>query len=395
MATTPRTVYVFRRSADARAFSAAACRERWDRFTVLPMALGDPGDSPPAPELLRGCFSAYPTTYVNLLLGIDFLISIPEKLDALNLSLGPGSGKFDPEDPLQVATRCAYKRGVPVVVAAGNDGPADGTLQVLAQAPWTIAVGACDDRKEGHQLLDSSSRGIAGGRGPTVVSRGQPAVVYIDPERPQPDFKPGTSFAAANVAHLVVWIKKCLEIICADIRDVQQGIWSPESRPVGFAQFGIADTGVDVRALDPMPPEVSALLEAGKHSIVLPRDERRREWLSRWWTELERWGVTLNTKPNPALVERALQLMARPIPAYPPHAVGAGYVYRREVEVFLSNMTPVWLTALLFREMRLAERLALERSIEPELGPLWDAQFVQTTQTHFYFGQQLSVAKVM
>lgn len=388
----PRTVYVFRCASNARAFNAAVPGRRAD-FAVLPMSLGGAGEAPP-PELLRGRFPEYPAAYVNLLLGIDYLISLPKPsaIDVLNLSLGPRGGEFDPEDPLQVATCCAHDRGVPVVVAAGNGGPADGTLQVLAQAPWTIVVGACDLR--GERLLDSSSRGFPDGRGPTVVSAGDPEVVYIDPARPQAGFKPGTSFANSSVSHLVVWIKKCLEIISGDIRDAQQGTWSPESRPVCLAVFGIADTGVDPRAPDPLPPEVQSLLQAGEESIGLPRDERRREWLSRWLTEVGRWGVTLTTEPSPALIERALRIMARPMPDYRPHEVGAGYVGRVEVQMFLLTLTPCRLTWLLFPEMRLAHKLSLEECLERELGPLWDAPFVQTTQTYFDFGQLLAVAKV-
>lgn len=87
-------------------------------------------------------------------------------------------------------------------------------------------------------------------------------------------------------------------------------------------------------------------------------------------------------------------MMARPMPDYSPHEVGAGYVGPVEVETFLSTLTPVPLTWLLFPGMRLAHRFALEDSLERQLGPLWDAPFVQTTQMYFCFGQLLAVAKV-
>jgi len=61
-------------------------------------------------------------------------------VDVLVLSLGPSRTEFDPDDPLQVATKAAYDRNIPVVVAAGNFGP--GKLQALARAPWVVSVGA-------------------------------------------------------------------------------------------------------------------------------------------------------------------------------------------------------------------------------------------------------------
>jgi serine protease AprX len=91
------------------------------------------------------------------------------------------SGPFDPTDPVNVASYEAYKRGMVVLFAAGNDGPGEDTHNPYAQAPWVISVGAGE--KDGV-LTSFSSRGKRGesgtfampdGRGWTYVN--QPTIV--------------------------------------------------------------------------------------------------------------------------------------------------------------------------------------------------------------------------
>lgn len=72
------------------------------------------------------------------------------------------SGDFDPNDPVNIASYEAYKRGIVSVFAAGNDGPAADTHNPYAQAPWVISVGA--GNKDGT-LADFSSRGNPGESG--------------------------------------------------------------------------------------------------------------------------------------------------------------------------------------------------------------------------------------
>src|SRR3569623_2830731 len=66
------------------------------------------------------------------------------------------SGDFAADEPVNVASYAAYKKGIVVLFAAGNDGPGEDTHNPYAQAPWVISVAAGD--KPGR-LADFSSRG--------------------------------------------------------------------------------------------------------------------------------------------------------------------------------------------------------------------------------------------
>ena len=93
---------------------------------------------------------------------------------------------YDPEDPINRATREMHDRNIVVVFAAGNGidtvGEAPGAINPYSVAPWVISVGAGE--KEGlGQPASFSSRGEDNGTGVDVA--GQPA----DPSAP-PNLRP-------------------------------------------------------------------------------------------------------------------------------------------------------------------------------------------------------------
>ena len=68
-----------------------------------------------------------------------------------------GSGDFNPDEPINIATRAAHDSNIISVFAAGNSGPGRDTHNPYSKAPWVISVGA--GTKEGG-LASFSSRGL-------------------------------------------------------------------------------------------------------------------------------------------------------------------------------------------------------------------------------------------
>ncbi len=79
------------------------------------------------------------------------------------------SGKFDPNDPVNIASYQLYKHGIVSVFAAGNEGPGEDTHNPYAQAPWVVSVGASE---KDAVLTSFSSRGKRGESGDFTMPDG-------------------------------------------------------------------------------------------------------------------------------------------------------------------------------------------------------------------------------
>ena len=139
----------------------------------------------------------------------------------LNLSWGTSSTQHHSVDPLNYAVQRLWKKGIVVVVAAGNSGPQAGTVTKPGDDPMVITVGAFDDKQNVDPLDDVisswSSRGptAAGVRKPDVLAPGRTLVAtrsygsYVEGTYPKALVSPsyikgsGTSEAAAVVSGLV------------------------------------------------------------------------------------------------------------------------------------------------------------------------------------------------
>ena len=92
--------------------------------------------------------------------GFDYAITNQAKYGIRVITNSWGSsGGFDPNNPVNIASKKAYDRGITVLFAAGNEGPGEDTHNPYAKAPWVISVAA--GVKDGS-LADFSSRGTDG-----------------------------------------------------------------------------------------------------------------------------------------------------------------------------------------------------------------------------------------
>ena len=99
------------------------------------------------------------------LAGFDYILDHQQQynIKVVNNSWGT-TGTFDPKDPINEATKKVTSRGITVVFAAGNDGPAQNTVNPYSVAPWVISVAAgCKigvvdpTNSESHCMLDDGS----------------------------------------------------------------------------------------------------------------------------------------------------------------------------------------------------------------------------------------------
>ena len=111
-----------------------------------------------------------------VLSGMDYILShrIDMNIRVVNCSFGI-SGLFDPNDPVNIATRILHDAGVAVVFSAGNRGSQPNSLNPYSVASWVVGVGSCT--KSGS-LSSFSSRGAAGygTYHPTLVAPGESVV---------------------------------------------------------------------------------------------------------------------------------------------------------------------------------------------------------------------------
>ncbi len=113
----------------------------------------------------------------TVLKAMQWVATFHDELDirVVNLSWGTSSSQTAAVDPLDFAVERLWRLGVVVVVAAGNSGPADGTIRTPADDPAVITAGAYDDNQDTDQGNDSVPSWS--GRGPTSEGVAKPDLV--------------------------------------------------------------------------------------------------------------------------------------------------------------------------------------------------------------------------
>lgn len=277
----------------------------------------------------------------------------PAWMPVMNMSIKPANIVYEPTDPVLLALILIAQTHL-IVVAAGNDGPAVGTLNPWCLTESVLSVGATDD-KEGARLADSSSRGFPDGHkpGPDLVAWGA---------GPSGDF--GTSYAAPRVAMMGVFCAA----LCAQVQHA------------GALAHDIRDSGVPLMGW--------GLIDSSDQTLALPGrlDVPALPILGvRWEVMSEALGeVDFRIAIDPSLLKKIILEAARPMPGYHAYEVGAGFISETLLLEHLATITVGEVVRWFDPDVHLRKRLARELAFnQGELEAL--AQVVQRTAPTWFW----------
>jgi serine protease AprX len=128
------------------------------------------------------------TDVSQVIAAIDWVVAHRDdaglNIRVLNLSFGTDSTQSATLDPLSYAVEQAWKKGIVVVVAVGNDGAQQSRVTMPAANPYVIAVGAADPNgttgRADDVVADFSTRGNAS-RHADVIAAGRSVVSLRNP----------------------------------------------------------------------------------------------------------------------------------------------------------------------------------------------------------------------
>ncbi len=261
------------------------------------------------------------TSLSQLLQAIDYTVRYRRAngLDIRVITLAVGADNFDGYEnaPLAHAVEQAWKAGVAVVAAGGNDGDSGKGLELPAADPFVLAIGGAETQGTGNPgddtIADWSSRGD-GTRNPDVIAPGSSIVSYRVPGSFIDQSSEGrigdtlqrgsgTSQAAAVAAGAAALLLE------------RHKHWSPDqlkaalratTRPLKGDARAVGEGALDVAAADQAAPadEVQPFAPArardGQRTRRMSVGDRRdhdflgRRWTGRRWTGVKWNGVKWN-----------------------------------------------------------------------------------------------------
>jgi serine protease AprX len=219
---------------------------------------------------LIGYGSGAVVAMLDILGGFDYALTHQQEYNIRIITNSWGTtsdaGKdFDPYDPINIATKKLYDRGIVTVFSAGNSGPGEATISGnYKKAPWVITVAAGSIEGE---LADFSSRGLEGNGGsvlvdgeeyfwvdrPTITAPGvdivstrvftplsalsaQKDLEYISPAHlPYYTTFSGTSMAAPHVAGIIALLLEVNPTL--DVLEIKEILESTATPMEGYAKW--------------------------------------------------------------------------------------------------------------------------------------------------------------
>jgi serine protease AprX len=136
----------------------------------------------------------------DVLAGIQWIANNKDKYNIRIANMSIGTETTGDNDPLVRAVEALWNKGVVVVTAAGNNGPAPGTISSPGISRKVITVGSSDDDVE-VQIYGSAMKNFSG-RGPTpdciikpdVVTPGSDIVSCLSPDAKSVNKRVGNNY---------------------------------------------------------------------------------------------------------------------------------------------------------------------------------------------------------
>jgi subtilisin family serine protease len=116
--------------------------------------------------------------YTDVIAGLNWIVANRERYNirVLNLSFGAQPQSYYWDDPVNQAVMAAWRAGIVVVAAAGNEGPSAMTIDVPGNVPYVITAGALTDNYTPYDGTDDRLASFSSA-GPTFEGFVKPELV--------------------------------------------------------------------------------------------------------------------------------------------------------------------------------------------------------------------------